>query len=251
MGSKINQLLQQWPAGTVATLLWLDSLGVDRRLADKYVKSGWLERLGHGAFKRAGATVDWVGAVHALQTQLGLDVHPGGITAIELRGHTQYVAFGAREVVLFANRGTKLPAWFRAYTWDRPVMLVTTSVFADSEETLSTLAVDNVELGVATLEQAAFEMMYLVPKRQSYEEAFQVMESLTSLRPRVVQQLLEACTSVKTKRLFMHAAEHANHLWLKRLELSRVDFGSGRRTIHAGGRLDTKYDLVVDDPAPG
>ncbi|MBK9665058.1 MAG: AbiEi antitoxin N-terminal domain-containing protein [Gammaproteobacteria bacterium] len=28
---------------------WLSSLGVDRRLADKYAQSGWLERLGHGA----------------------------------------------------------------------------------------------------------------------------------------------------------------------------------------------------------
>ena len=114
MGSKINQLLQQWPAETVATLRWLSSLGVDRRLADKYVQSGWLERLGHGAYKRAGATVDWAGAVHALQAQLGVAVHPGGISAIELRGYTHYLAFGAREVVLFGHPGRKLPAWFEA-----------------------------------------------------------------------------------------------------------------------------------------
>ena len=79
MGAKINQLLQQWPSGSVATLRWLNSRGVDHRLADKYVQSGWLERLGHGAYKRAGATVDWAGAVHALQSQLALAVHPGGI----------------------------------------------------------------------------------------------------------------------------------------------------------------------------
>ena len=248
MGSKINQLLQQWPSGTVATLRWLNSRGVDRRLADKYVQSGWLERLGHGAYKRAGAIVDWVGAVHALQTQLALAVHPGGITAIELRGYSHYLAFDAREVILFGNPGTKLPAWFEARSWSRPVTLVTTGVFAGTEKTTSTLSVDTVDLEVATLEQAAFEMMYLVPKRQSYEEAFQVMESLTSLRPKAVQQLLECCTSVKTKRLFMHAAERANHSWLKHLDLSKVDFGSGRRTIHAGGRLDKKYDLVVTDP---
>lgn len=251
MGSKINQLLQQWPPGAVATLRWLSSRGVDRRLADKYVQSGWLERLGHGAYKRAGTTVDWAGAVHALQTQLALAVHPGGITAIELRGYTHYLAFGAREVVLFGHPGTKLPAWFQAHTWSRPVTLVTTGVFAGTEKTTSALSVDTVDLEVATLEQAAFEMMYLVPKRQSYEEALQVMESLTSLRPQVVQQLLDCCTSVKTKRLFMHAAERANHSWLKRLELSKVDFGSGRRTIHAGGRLDKKYDLVVGDAAQG
>jgi len=74
------------------------------------------------------------------------------------------------------------------------------------------------------------------------------MESLTTLRPQVVQQLLERCTSVKTKRLFMHAAERTGHRWLQRLDMAKVDFGSGRRTIHAGGRLDKNYDLVVADP---
>ena len=249
MGSKINQLLQQWPSGNVATLRWLNTRGVDRRLADKYVQSGWLERLGHGVYKRAGASVEWFGAVHALQTQLALAVHPGGITAIELRGYTHYLSFGARVVVLFGNPGTKLPAWFETHTWSRRVTLLTTGVFAGTEKITSTVPVDEVALEVATLERAALEMMYLVPKRQSFEEAYQVMESLTSLRPKAVQQLLEGCTSVKTKRLFMHAAERANHSWLKHLDLSKVDFGSGRRTIHAGGRLDKKYDLVVADPA--
>ena len=46
--------------------------------------------------------------------------------------------------------------------------------------------------------------------------------------------LLESCSSVKIKRLFMHAAEQLNHPWLSRLDLSNVDFGSGKRTIHAG-----------------
>jgi len=52
-----------------------------------------------------------------------------------------------------------------------------------------------------------------VPKRQSFGEALQVMESLTSLRPQIVQGLLENCTSIKTKRLFMHTAEQLNHAW--------------------------------------
>ena len=251
MISKINHVLQQWPPRTVGTLRWLSNKGVDRRLADKYVQSGWLERLGHGAYKRTGAMVDWPGAVHALQTQLGLNLHPGGITAIELRGYAHYLAFGLREVVLFGKPGTKLPAWFQGHRWSRPVTLVTTTVFSGGDKATSMLQVHEVGIEVATLEQAAFQMMYLVPKRQSYEETFHVMESLTSLRPQVVQQLLEDCTSVKTKRLFMHAAEQSNHPWLKRLAPSRVDFGSGRRTIHPGGRLDSKYDLVVADPVQG
>jgi len=239
MGSKINQLLQAWPFGVVGAQRWLTSQGVDFRLADKYVRSGWLKRLGHGAYLRTGSTVDWPGAVYALQAQLGLNVHPGAITAFAIRGYAQNVALGGREVILFGNAGTKL------------VTLVTTNVFTKPNKATSLVKFEGIELEVATLERAAFEIMYLVPKRQSYEEALQVMESLTSLRPQVVQRLLESCTSVKTKRLFMHAAEQLDHPWLSRLDLSNIDFGSGRRTIHAGGRLDKKYNLVVADPVQG
>lgn len=247
MGSKINQLLQEWPAGAVGTQRWLNSKGIDYRLADKYVRSGWLERLGHGAYTRPGSPVDWPGAVHALQTQLDLDVHPGAITAFELRGYAHYLALNGREVVLFGKAGTKLPSWFSSHRWSQPVTLVTSRIFGDNEDRVSMVKIDHIQLAVATLEQAAFEMMYLVPKRQSYEEALQVMESLTSLRPKVVQQLLENCRSVKAKRLFMHVAEAMNHPWLGSLDLSRVDFGSGKRTIHPGGRLDRRYNLVVAD----
>ncbi len=245
MASKINLVLQKWPAHVVGTLRWLSSQGVDRRLADKYVQSGWLTRLGHGAYLRTGSSVDWPGAVHALQTQLKLDVYPGAITALELRGYAHYLALGGRDVILFGKAGTKLPSWFANHRWSQPVTLVTSNVFSDSEKATSMVTFGGVELTVATLERAAFEMMYLVPKRQSYEEALQVMESLTTLRPQVVQRLLESSTSVKTKRLFMHAAERLNHPWLSRLGLSNVDFGSGRRTIHAGGQLDRKYNLIV------
>ncbi|MBK6738012.1 MAG: type IV toxin-antitoxin system AbiEi family antitoxin domain-containing protein [Haliea sp.] len=51
----------------------------------------------------------------------------------------------------------------------------------------------------------------------------------------------------KAKRLCIHTAEQLDHAWVSRLGLSRVDFGSGKRTIHTGGRLDTKYSLVVAD----
>lgn len=248
MSSKINQVIQKWPAHVVGTLRWLSSQGVDRRLADKYVQSGWLTRLGHGAYLRTGSTVDWPGAVQALQTQLGLDVYPGAITALELRGYAHYLALRGREVFLFGKAGTRLPSWFANHRWSQPVTLVTSNVFSESDNAASMVTFGGIELAVTTLERATFEMIYLVPKRQSFDEALQVMESLTTLRPQVVQRLLESCTSVKTKRLFMHAAERLNQPWLSRLDLSNINFGSGRRTIHAGGRLDKKYNLVVADP---
>ena len=247
MSSKINRILQKLPHGTVATLRWLRSEDVDRRLADKYVRSGWLTRLGHGAYVRAGLSVDWVGGVHALQTQLGLNVHPGGITAAELRGYAHYLALGGRSVVLFGEPGVTLPSWFRNHRWPQPVEFVTTGAFEKVEECTSMVEVDGIRILTATIEQAVFEMMYLVPDQQYYEEAYHIMVSLTTARPHVVQKMLEGCTSVKTKRLFMHAAEHIGHSWVSHLDLSKVDFGSGVRSIHAGGQLNRKYKLVVEE----
>ncbi len=247
MSTKINLVLQKWQKATVATSRWLKEQGVDHRLADKYVRSGWLERIGHGAYIRAGSSVDWAGGLHTLQTQLGLDVHPGGITAVELRGYAHYLPLGKRLITLFAKPGIKLPTWFLNYHWSQPVALTTCGAFRESTDFTSAVRVDGINIAVATLEQAAFEMFYLVPNKQSYEESLKIMESLTTIRPQVVQQLLENCTSIKTKRLFMHAAERVGHLWLSHLNLSKVDFGSGRRSIHEGGQLDKKYNLIVED----
>ena len=128
--------------------------------------------------------------------------------------------------------------------------IVTTGAFTGEDKVTSVLHVDQVKLEVATPEQAAFKIMYFV-KRQSHEEASQVMESLTSLRPQIAQQLLEYCTSVKIKRLFMNAAERSNHAWLKPFDAYKVDLGSRRRTMHAEGSLDSKHDLVVANPQHG
>ncbi len=247
MPTKINKLLQKWPNNTVATARWLKRQGVDHRLASKYVHSGWLNRLGHGAYIRTGSSVNWVGGIHALQSQLGLTIHIGAVTALELRGHAHYLAFNGRAVVMFGNPGTKLPAWFNTHQWSQPVTLITTGVFKHCNDYTSTLNVDGIELTAASSELAAFEMLYLVPKRQSYEEAVQIMESLTTLRPKVVQHLLNDCTSVKTKRLFMHIAEQLRLPCLSHIDLSAIDFGSGRRSIHTGGKLEHKYELIIDD----
>jgi hypothetical protein len=163
----------------------LNSKGVDHRLADKYVQSGWLKRMGHGAYLRAGSKVDWPGGVQTLQNQLGLDLHPGAMTAMELRGYAHYLAFGGRKVILFGKPRTKLPAWFAEYPWSRPVTLVTTNVFAESSRATSKVKFEGVEFAVATLERSAFEIMYLVPKRQSYEEALQVMALRDAYRTQV------------------------------------------------------------------
>jgi hypothetical protein len=71
------------------------------------------------------------------------------------------------------------------------------------------------------------------------------MEGLTTLRSRLVQSLLERCVSVKVKRLFMLLAENSKHAWVQKVDLSKVDFGKGKRTLAKGGRFDSKYNITV------
>jgi hypothetical protein len=61
----------------------------------------------------------------------------------------------------------------------------------------------------------------------------------------LVQALLEACTSVKAQRLFLHLAEKHGHAWFKQLKLAKVSLGSGKRVFVAGGRLDPNYLITV------
>jgi hypothetical protein len=60
-----------------------------------------------------------------------------------------------------------------------------------------------------------------------------------------VQQLLEQCASVKVKRLFLYMAEKAGHAWVKHLDRSKVDLGSGKRSVAPGGVYVPKYEITV------
>jgi hypothetical protein len=246
-GSKLNRLLTAWPQGTVAVSRWLEVQGAYQQLVHEYEKSGWIRRIGQGAYVRAGGTVEWTGGLHALQEQLKMLVHAGGKTALQMQGYAHFLAMGKGGAVsLFGSPGTRLPAWFRQYDWGVEFRYTTTKLFADDPNTgLTKKELAACAITLSAPERAIMEVLYLVPGEESFEEAALLMEGLTTLRPQLVQSLLEQCRSVKVKRLFMFLAEACNHAWVKKLDLSRVDFGKGKRMIVKGGRLDAKYNITV------
>jgi Transcriptional regulator, AbiEi antitoxin, Type IV TA system/Transcriptional regulator, AbiEi antitoxin N-terminal domain len=242
--TKINALLQSWPSGTVGLSVWLEKQGVSRQLQRHYQKSGWFESLGRGAFRRAGDTADWLGALYALQKQGGLDIHAGGQTALGLLGQAHYLELNAKTVQLFAPRKTLLPAWFRNHDWGLKPELHNTNFLpaaiglVDVEHKLFTVKAS----GTA---RAVMECLYLAPEKFDLVEAYQIMEGLGTLRPAVVQTLMEQCGSVKVKRLFLYMAGKAGHAWVKHLDRSKVDFGSGKRSVAPGGVYAPKYEITV------
>lgn len=242
--TKINKLLKAWPQGTVALTPWLESLRISRQLQKHYQKSGWVESLGRGAVTRAGDTVDWLGGLYAIQSQMKAPIHVGGRTALGLQGQAHYLELNAKTAQLFAPRKAALPSWFRNHDWNIVPELHNTD-FLPVEAGLVDVEVKLFSVKASGAARALMECLYLAPEKFDLVEAYQIMEGQASLRPATVQTLLESCRSVKVNRLFLYMAEKAGHGWLKHLDLSKVDMGKGTRSCAKNGAYISKYRITV------
>jgi len=251
-GSKINKLLRKWPPGAIATPSWLKSQGVYQQLVHQYEKGAWVRRVGQGAYVRYADKVEWPGGLYALQEQLGLPIHAGGKTALQLQGYAHYLPLGQGAAVsLFGAPATKLPAWFRQYKWGAKIRYAVTGLFAgDQELGLTQHPMGSFAVRVSAPERAIMEVLYFVPKEETYEEAKLLMEGLTTLRPRLVQSLLQQCNSYKVKRLFMVLATVCGHRWVSGLHDAEIDFGKGKLSLTPGGQFYSKYKISVPESKP-
>lgn len=228
--SKINQLLASQPQGTVMQSFWLREQGYSLDLQKRYKKSNWLESLAPGALIRMYDNVTYEGGIHALQYQSGMSIHPGGKTALGMLGLSHYLEFSQKLVTLFGGGKEKLPSWFTSTDWGTTINYHATS-FLPTEMGLTNISLKKFSIQISNETRAIMECLYLVPDEQDLVECFQFMESINKVRPIVVQKLLEACTSIKVKRLFLYLAEKANHSWLQHLDLEKIDLGKGKRSI--------------------
>jgi hypothetical protein len=238
----------------VVTRSALAALGITPQHTQKYVAGGWLESVGSGAFKRAGDTPTWQGALHALQAQDGLAVHVGGLTALAAEGAGQFARLGREPVWLFSAPRVRPPLWFRRHRWPAEVTHVTSKCLpagvADRARDFGGFS-----LLASAPERAILECLLLAPERMDLVETYGLLENLRTLRPKVTQTLLEACSSVKVKRLFMFMAERAalpvfarldrGRIDLGRLDRGRIDLGRGARSLVPKAAYVAKYELVV------
>jgi len=125
---KINQLLQAIPSGAVVTTTWLAAHEVSADQARKLAGSGWLRRVGHGAYSRPGDALSWESAVFALQAHCedkrvsecepaAPRFWPGGPSALGLHGLSHYLPMGRETLHLFTAGATRLPRWLMTADW--------------------------------------------------------------------------------------------------------------------------------------
>jgi hypothetical protein len=229
----------------------LRSLGLTPQHIQRYVASGWIERIGVGAFQRINDKPTWAHALDAIQRDLGQPIHVGALTALEAHGEAHFMRPGGGPVFLFSATPTVLPHWFRKHDWGARIVHTRTKLLPP-ELGLTTVKFGGVSLRASCRERAILECLHLAPEGVDLMETFYVLEMLTTIRPSVMQTLLEACNSTKVVRLFLLMAERAALPVFPYLDLTKLDLGSGPRMIAKGGVYVAKYQLVVPrELAPG
>ena len=243
-GSKLNQLLQNIPKGSVILASWLNRQGYSHDLQQKYLQSHWLEPIGRGAFKRSGDEIDIYGAIYALQKQAEKKIHIGGPSALFLLGYAHYIPMEQGDLILFTQQGFKLPAWFTTYNWKVGYLIRQTNMLP-AEKALTSYSTKSFQINISTAPRAMLECLELSPKNFDLEEAWLIMEGLSALQPELVQELLEQCRSIKAKRLFLFLADKAGHSWFKYLDISKIQLGKGKRSIVNKGVFIPKYQITI------
>lgn len=255
---KLNQLLKNWPSGVVMTQFWGEKHGISRQLAHFYLKNGWIEKLGQGVFIKAGDKVDWMGGLYAIQQQLDLKVHSGGRSLLEIKGASHFVPMGKKKnLYVYADQLSapeRLPKWFfSAFKNSVNVIYLPRGLFSEPFG-IELLEQPNYSISVSSTERALMEVLALMPNMVSYSHAYLLFQGQETLRPSVVQKLLECCVSYKVKRMFLHLGKKCELPWLRHLNFENIDLGQGKRQIGSGGHYDSEYKISVpkldlfDDP---
>lgn len=241
---KLKKLLEAMPPQSVVTSAMLGKLGISNGLARDYTKNGWLVRIGVGAFRRSHEQVTWQAGLSALQAQLDYDVTLGAISALAADGSNHFLRLASETAFLFSPPNQSLPAWFRNHDWTANIHHTQTKLLPPNlgvtEQTLNGFV-----LKTSSPERAVLECLHLAPATIDLGECYHLVEGLMTLRPSLMQELLQACNSIKVKRLFLFMADKANLPVMKHLKQDALDLGSGKRSIVRDGAYDSRYQLVL------
>ena len=243
-GNKLKRLLHSWKPNTVMTYSSLRAMAVSPQHMQKYVASGWVLPVGSGAFVKANETVGWQGALYTLQNQLGLKITLGGLSALEAEGYLQYLRMGEESVQLFSAHNQKPPAWFKNNPWGAKINYTQTG-FLPNDLGIRTSDIKGFDIKASCPERAILECLYLAPQKLDLTEAYEILEGMQTMRPDMMQRLLEACRSIKVKRLFLFMAGAAKLPIIEHLNTEKLDLGSGVRALVRDGAYDAEYKLML------
>ena len=244
----INHILQEWSYGTALPLSWLNERGLSGRDAAKHAQRGNLLRLGSGAYARPGDLLIWEGGVYGLQygeTPPDLSFWPGGATALTLAGYSHYLMLGRETLSLYGQPRLRLSKWFADTDWNVQLEVNRATLFASNQDRqfdTYTPAGRSFHIYISSPEMAVLEWLFSVTDEQLFSDGVvDTFGGLTNLRPRRLQVLLQACTSIRTKRVFLLLARFFKHGWDSRLDIPEVAAGHALVDVL---RVQSTWDAV-------
>ena len=130
---------------------------------DYYIRSGKLSAVTHGAYRNPGPPLKWQNMVYSL-SGLGCRVHVGRLSALAFYGFQHFLEFSQETEVGIEE----VPFG----TWDWPIRY-------------------------AFAERAFLELTSTMSSVEDLYRSRLMMESASSLRPALIQSLLEQCMQVR------------------------------------------------------
>ena len=225
--NKIKLLQSSIPRGGPFDTERLSDLGISTALAHRYVKSGWLDRLGRGVFMFHGDEITRDASLRFLQRKIP-GLHVAAKTALALHGFLRNVSYEER-IRLWGDQRDELPRWFK----ERFGACYSASRLFEEDLTP--------EYGIAPLpgnadgprvsepERALLEMLSEVGVHQDIDEARHITECVRHLSTCKLAHLLGACRMVKAVRLCVVWSEELGLPWAtKAREAAEGKMGAGR-----------------------
>lgn len=233
--------LTNLPRGEPLSVAVLASHGVSAFRASALARSGWLTHLARGVYVLPGDTLTRDGCLSFLSKQLP-GFHVGSKTALAWRGIRQNVGF--REILsLWGDQPKQLPSWFTERFDNR---YQATRLFDSALQKgfgLQPLPNGRPDVLVSVPERALLELLSDTGKTQTLDETRQLVESLRSLREKILDELLAHTTRIKIARLAELLANDLSLPWAPIAKRHSQRLGGGKRWIavsKSGERLDLK-----------
>ena len=242
---KLKLLYRSLPEKVAVPSSWLRVEGYSTQLVSKYIKQGVLQQLGRGVYAKSEASPVWEGIVVGVQHFANLSVYVGGLSALNLQGFAHYLPLSQQQrITLYSEKNP--PAWLKNISLSFQFAFYKKPWFGDLGLKTYPSGIRDYDIQISSPERAILELLYLVERDGvTFEFAAEIFENLTSLRPALLNTLLQACESVKVKRLFLYFSEYYNHRWSKYIEKDTIEIGSGKMQIVKNGMLDKTYLITV------
>jgi hypothetical protein len=253
---KLQSVLNAVPNGYLVDAKWLTQHGIAYETFRDYVNRGWLTRVAQGVFQRPNGKsrpedhIDWKACLLSMQHIMKRSLHLGSVSALAQQGYSHYLPLG--ETAQVWVYGADIPSWLvklplnGKVTTRKPTLFADTSLgLTENSANTDVTSQSDWRLIMSTPERAIFEAIDELPENESFHNLDMIFEGLTTLRPRLLAQLLNSCRKIKTKRLFFVFADKHNHAWNKQLDATDFDLGKGDRALVKGGKIHPRYRIMV------